>query len=104
MSGSGDAIRAASRAHGPELVRIRRAVHGFPELGFKETRTAALIRSTLKKYGVEHKPLCGTGTVAIVRGRRDGPTVLMRADIDGLPIAELNAVPYASKNRGVMHA
>jgi amidohydrolase len=92
------------RSHGGEVVALRRSIHQHPEQGFKEHRTAALIRSKLKAWGVEHKPLAGTGTVALVRGAKPGPTMLVRADIDALPLLELNKVPYASKNRGVMHA
>jgi amidohydrolase len=87
-----------------EVVAIRRAIHQRPEQGFKEFQTAALIRSKLKSYGVEHKPMCGTGTVALVKGARPGPTMLIRADMDGLPVLEENKVPYVSKNKGVMHA
>jgi amidohydrolase len=97
-------ISADVRSNFAEMVAIRRAIHRYPEQGFKEKRTAALIRARLKAYGVEHKPLCGTGVVAIVRGAKPGPTMLIRADMDGLPILEENKVPYASRNRGVMHA
>ncbi len=92
------------RANFGELVAVRRAIHRHPEPGFQETRTAALIRARLKSYGVEHRPLCGTGTVGLVRGARPGPTMLIRADMDGLPVLEANKVPYASRNRGAMHA
>jgi amidohydrolase len=87
-----------------ELVSIRREIHRYPEEGFRERRTASLIRGRLRAYGVEHRAMCGTGTVAIVRGARPGPTFLIRADMDALPVVEENRVPYASKNRGVMHA
>ena len=92
------------RSHAGEVVALRRSIHQHPEQGFKEHQTAALIRSKLKAWGVEHKPLAGTGTVALVRGAKPGPTMLVRADIDALPLLELNKVPYASKNKGVMHA
>src|SRR5271155_3214399 len=88
----------------PELVKIRRAIHEHPEQGFKEEKTAALIRSKLSKWDVDHHPLCGTGTVALVKGAKPGPTILLRADIDALPLKELSDVPYASKIEGVMHA
>ena len=92
------------RSHAREVVALRRSIHAHPEQGFKEHRTAGLIRSRLRAWGVEHRPLAGTGTVALVRGSRPGPTILLRADIDALPLLELNRVPYASRNRGVMHA
>jgi amidohydrolase len=92
------------RAGTKELIAIRRALHQYPEQGFKEFRTAALIRSRLKSWGVEHKAMCGTGTVALIKGSRPGPTMLIRADMDALPVTEENKVPYCSRNKGVMHA
>ncbi len=87
-----------------ELSLLRRAIHRQPEAGFKERRTAALIRSRLKAWGVEHRPCAGTGTVALVRGAKPGPVILFRADMDALPLQELNRVPYASRIPGMMHA
>jgi amidohydrolase len=92
------------KANKTELVKLRRAIHEWPEPGFKETKTAKLIRSKLDSWGVEHRPLCGTGTVALVRGAKPGPTVLLRADMDALPLTEENKVPYRSKVPGFMHA
>lgn len=88
----------------PELIALRRVLHQYPELGFKETRTAGLIEKHLKKSGVETKRMVKTGTVGLIRGRRPGKTVLFRADMDGLPVMEENKVPYRSRNNGVMHA
>lgn len=87
-----------------ELVTVRRAIHQYPEPGFEEKRTAALVRSRLKSYGVEHKAVCGTGTIGLVRGAKPGPTILIRADMDALPVTEENKVPYASRVKGMMHA
>jgi amidohydrolase len=87
-----------------ELIAIRRAIHQHPEQGFKEFKTAALIRSRLKAWGIEHKAMCGTGTVALIKGSRPGPTMLLRADMDALPLLEQNKVPYCSRNKGIMHA
>ncbi|HVR84406.1 MAG TPA: amidohydrolase [Planctomycetota bacterium] len=87
-----------------ELIAIRRTIHQNPEQGFKEFKTAALIRSRLKGWGIEHKSMCGTGTVALIKGSRPGPTMLIRADMDALPVLEKNTVPYCSRNKGVMHA
>jgi len=92
------------RSSTKELVSLRRAIHQYPEQGFKEFKTAALVRSRLKAWGVEHKAMCGTGTVALIKGARPGPTMLIRADMDALPLLEENRVPYCSKNKGVMHA
>ncbi|MBI3857967.1 MAG: amidohydrolase [Planctomycetes bacterium] len=92
------------RAGTKELVALRRAIHQYPEPGFKEFRTAALVRSRLKSWGIEHKAMCGTGTVAIIKGSRPGPTMLIRADMDALPLQEENQIGYCSRNKGVMHA
>jgi amidohydrolase len=92
------------RSNTKELVALRRAIHQYPEQGFKEFRTSALVRSKLKSWGVEHKAMCGTGTVALIKGARPGPTMLIRADMDALPLLEENKVPYCSRNKGVMHA
>lgn len=86
-----------------ELVRIRRAIHEQPELGFKEHDTAKLVAKTLAPLGFHVQKNVGkTGVVAdIGQGR---PCVAIRADMDALPIQELNDVPYCSKVPGVMHA
>jgi amidohydrolase len=93
-----------TRRHADELVALRREIHRHPEPGFRETRTASLIRSRLKAWGIPHRRSAGTGTVALVKGTRPGPTILVRADMDALPIREENRVPYASRIPGLMHA
>ena len=97
-------ISADVKAVTKDAVAIRRKIHQYPELGFKETRTAKLIRDTLKKYGVPAKKTVGTGTIGLVKGGKPGKTILMRADIDGLPLSEINKIPFKSKNDGRMHA
>jgi amidohydrolase len=92
------------RSSHKEMVALRRAIHQYPEEGFKEFRTAALVRSKLKSWGVDHRTMCGTGTVALIKGSRPGPTMLIRADMDALPLTEENKIPYCSRNKGVMHA
>ena len=92
------------RALEPEVIALRRALHACPEPGFQERETATLIRRQLKAWDVPHRAVCGTGTVATIRGARPGPTVLLRADIDALPVTEEQAVPWASKRPGFMHA
>ena len=98
------ALSAQTKAAASEIVAIRRDVHAHPEQGFKETRTSDLIERKLKGYGIEVKRVCETGIIGLIRGGRPGPTILIRADIDALPVIELNKVPYVSKTRGVMHA
>lgn len=92
-------------ARRPPLVDLRRDLHAQPELAFHEVRTAGLVAARLRAAGCEVRTgLAGTGVAGILRGRRPGPTVLVRADIDALPIDEANHVPYRSQSPGVMHA
>ena len=87
------------------VVALRRALHQWPELGFREERTSALIAEHLQAAGLEVRSgLARTGVLATLRGIGKGKTVLLRADIDGLPIHEASGAPYASQNPGVMHA
>lgn len=87
-----------------ELVEIRRHLHANPELSFKEYRTAEFIEARLQALGLQTARCADTGVVAVVEGAHDGPTLMFRADIDALPIHELNDVDYRSGEPGVMHA
>lgn len=91
----------------------RRDFHQYPELGNRETRTAAIIAAHLQKLGIETKTgIAKTGVVGILKGGKPGPCIALRADIDGLPIVERVDIPFASKEKavyngqpvGVMHA
>ena len=87
------------------VVDLRRTLHRWPELGFHETRTSTLVTERLQALGLEVRTgIAQTGVLGILRGDAEGKTVLLRADMDGLPIEEASGVPYASQNRGVMHA
>ena len=97
--------RILSAADARELVEIRRDLHAHPEVAFEETRTAAFVAERLRGLGLEPRTGVGrTGVVATVRGGRPGRTVLLRADMDALPIQEENDVPYRSRIDGRMHA
>jgi amidohydrolase len=88
-----------------ELIRLRRDIHRHPELGFEENRTAELIAETLQKIGgIDIKTGVGKTGVVGELGTDNGPTIAIRADMDALPIQEINSVEYASINPGVMHA
>lgn len=87
-----------------EVRDLRRDFHMYPELGFQEFRTAEKVEKYLKGLDLKPERVAGTGVVAVMKGAMDGPTLLLRADMDALPIQEENDVPYASKNKGVMHA
>lgn len=89
----------------PAVVSLRRQIHQNPELGFQEFQTAALVAKTLSEHGWEVQTgIAGTGVVGLLKGNSQGPTVALRADMDALPIQELNQQPFKSKNDGVMHA
>jgi len=88
-----------------ELVRLRRDFHRHPELGLQERRTASVVAKYLSDLGLEVETgIGGTGVAALLRGGAPGKTLLLRADIDALPIQEKNEVEYRSMNDGVMHA
>ena len=92
------------RALVPDMVALRRDVHQHPELAFAETRTAARVAQVLEGAGLDVRTgIGGTGVLATTRGRTS-PTVLLRVDMDGLPIQEDSAAPYASRVPGAMHA
>ncbi|NQU62950.1 MAG: amidohydrolase [SAR324 cluster bacterium] len=87
-----------------EMVELRRDIHMHPELGFQESRTAALIEGYLKDLNIDTKRLAKTGVVGIIRGQRANPVLMLRADMDALPLTEVNDHTYKSVNKGVMHA
>jgi amidohydrolase len=87
-----------------EITRLRRAFHRIPELGFREEKTAALVAETLCGLGLSPRTVAGTGVVADLDGFSPGPRILLRADMDGLPIREETGADYASEHEGVMHA
>jgi amidohydrolase len=89
-----------------ELVAIRRDIHCHPELAFQEQRTAEKGRAWFQELGLEVQDgIAGTyGLVATLDTGRPGPTLLIRADMDALPIAEETGAAYASQTAGVMHA
>jgi amidohydrolase len=84
---------------------IRRDFHMHPELGFKEIRTGGIVAKELEQLGLEvTKGVGKTGVVGLLEGAKPGPVVLLRFDMDALPITEDTGAEYASSNPGVMHA
>ena len=87
----------------PELQEIRRDIHRHPEVGFDTIRTKALVKKKLEEMGYEPKELGKTGIVALAGGKQAGKTVLLRADMDALPLQEEADVQYRSEAEGKMH-
>ena len=89
----------------PYTQSLRRDFHMHPELGFQEVRTGGIVAKELEALGIEvTKGVGKTGVVGLLEGAKPGPTLLLRFDMDALPIAEDTGVEYSSKNPGVMHA
>ncbi len=99
-----DSVRETVQAKTADMVSMRRALHAMPELGFEETQTAAYIAERLTAAGLEvHTGIGETGVVGVLEGASDGPSLMVRADIDGLPIIEKTGLDFAATN-GAMHA
>jgi amidohydrolase len=89
----------------PYTQALRRDFHIHPELGFREVRTGGIVARELESLGIEvTKGVGKTGVVGWLEGSRPGPTILLRFDMDALPINEETGAEYASTNPGVMHA
>ena len=89
------------------MIDIRRYLHENPELSFEEEKTANYIRDFYKDVAVDSVETDvggGHGVVVTIKGSHPGQTIALRADFDALPIEEETGLPYASKNKGVMHA
>ncbi len=87
------------------LISIRRQIHQNPELSNREFETSKFVADYLRELGLEVKTgIAHTGVIGLLRGYSNGKTVALRADMDALPIQELNDVPYKSMRQGVMHA
>ena len=96
-----DRIEAAVTSGTPRVVAWRRDLHANPELGFAETRTAAMVADHLRALGMEVRTEVGkTGVVGVLRGGRPGGTVALRADMDALPVLEATGLPFASTATG----
>ncbi|WP_332640640.1 amidohydrolase [Brevundimonas sp.] len=94
-------VEAAVAAETPRVVAWRRDIHAHPELGFAETRTAALVAEHLRALGLEVRTGVGkTGVVGVLRGGRPGRTVALRTDMDALPVLEATGLPFASTATG----
>src|SRR5688572_378325 len=99
-------IKDLAKKYFDKVQSIRRHLHENPELSFKEFKTSEFIQEQLKQAGIPFKTgFVKTGIVALIKGKNPQKhTILLRADMDALPIEEKNEVSYRSKNKGVMHA
>lgn len=99
-------IRQYSSAYANEVVSFRRHLHAHPELSYQEYNTAKFIANQLCSFGMHvQEGIAGTGVVAIIEGKNPTKRIIaLRADIDALPIQEINSKDYKSINKGVMHA
>jgi amidohydrolase len=105
MVGSNVDWLGEAKAMRDQLVAWRRDLHAHPEVGFEEWRTAGVIAAELERLGFQVMTGVGkTGVVGLLETGRPGPVVLLRFDMDALPIEEENDVAYRSQNPGVMHA
>ena len=99
-----DNIKEAVASITDEIIAIRRDIHAHPELGFEEHRTAGLVEKYLQNQGIKTERVAGTGVVGMIEGGSYGPVLMLRADLDALPVEEANDVSYCSTSPGVMHA
>ena len=98
-------IREQAEAMAPALVVMRRDIHAHPELAFEEVRTAGIVAAELTRLGIAHRTgVGGTGVLGEIEGGRPGPTLVIRADMDALPIHEETGLDFASTRDGKMHA
>ena len=89
----------------PYTKAMRRDFHMHPELGFTEVRTGGIVAKELETLGIEvTKGVGKTGVVGLIEGSKPGPTILLRFDMDALPITEDTGAEYSSTNPGIMHA
>lgn len=88
-----------------DMKNWRRYMHQHPELSFEEVHTAKYIEEKLTEFGLEvKKQIGGNGLIGVLKGEKNGKTIVLRADFDALPIKDEKDVPYKSTNPGVMHA
>jgi len=85
-----------------QLVAIRRELHAHPEIGFTERWTSDFVRRRLERAGLPVRGMAETGLLATLKGDKPGPTVLVRAELDALPILEDSPAEYRSQNAGAI--
>lgn len=100
-----ESIIKLSNEYEQQTISIRRELHKYPELAFNEHQTSKLIIRELESLGIEIiKGLVGTGVMGIIKGKPGGKVILLRAEMDALPIDEDLDIEFKSQNKGIMHA
>lgn len=98
-------IKTAAQRLAPAIIQVRRDLHQHPELSFQEARTSEKVKSFLRDHSIAFTDgWAGHGVVASIKGQIEGPLVMLRGDMDALPIQEVSEVSYASVHDGIMHA
>lgn len=98
-------MKDVTKSNRTELINFRRSIHKNPELMFNEKKTAGLVVSHLESLGLRYESgIAETGVACLIDSGIPGKTLLVRADMDALPIQEENPVEYRSENPGIMHA
>jgi amidohydrolase len=98
-------LLAAAEAILPDVVDVRRRLHRCPEVGLQLPKTQAIVVDALRALGIEpHPGASSSSVVAVIEGDRPGPTILLRADMDGLPLTEETGLEFSSETVDTMHA
>lgn len=97
-------VRELAERYQKEIIALRREFHQNPELSWQEFSTSKRIEEELKNLGLEVQRVADTGIVGLIKGKEGKKVVALRADIDALPIQEVNSLSYCSQNKGIMHA
>src|ERR1700748_3202109 len=98
-------IKQLASKYKNEFINVRHHLHAHPELSFVEFETSKYIQEKLKSYNIQYQVMAKTGVVGIIKGKNPSEKIIaLRADMDALPITELNEVEYRSLNDGIMHA
>lgn len=100
-----DKIKLLANNYANEFINIRRHLHAYPELSYKEFETSAFIQQKLTELNIAFEIKATTGVIGLTKGKNaESRVIALRADMDALPITEENNISYKSKNVGVMHA
>lgn len=98
-------VQSLAKKNRKSIIECRQHLHQYPELSFQEYKTCQFVKSKLESWGIPTQIMATTGVIGIIKGKNpNSRTIALRADMDALPIQEINEVPYKSQNDGIMHA